>query len=108
MGKAIRLPKAIAMFASRACRQSVMLGTSLSEKEMKKIVHQMSTVDSPWVCAHGRPTMRHVKDMSHYLMQDEVKDAKYITNPCLAVWTQMDDSSESSNASNELVVLEEV
>ena len=106
--KTIRLPKAIAMFASRACRQSVMIGTTLSRKEMKNIVQQMHSVDSPWVCAHGRPTMRHVKNLSHYLFQDDSCDTKYIANPCLGVWTQIDDSSESSNDSNDLEVFEEI
>jgi hypothetical protein len=104
----IRLPKAIAMFASRACRQSVMIGTSLSHKEMRSIVQQMHTVQSPWVCAHGRPTMRHVRDLNNYLVKDDSWDNRYIANPCLGVWTQMDDSGESSNGSNELEVLEEL
>lgn len=106
--KTIRLPKAIAMFASRACRASVMIGTPLSRKEMINIVQQMHSVDSPWVCAHGRPTIRLVKNLNEYLVQDDLGDTKYIANPCLGVWTQIDDGSESSDNSNDLEVLEEV
>ncbi|CAA9995215.1 unnamed protein product [Nesidiocoris tenuis] len=52
-----------AMFASRACRKSVMIGTALNHKEMKRLVTQMGTIDHPWNCPHGRPTMRHLVNM---------------------------------------------
>ena len=55
----VRLPKAIAMFASRACRSSIMIGTALSQKEMEAVVRKMKNVAAPWDCAHGRPTLRH-------------------------------------------------
>lgn len=76
-----RLPKAIAMFASRACRSSVMIGTALSEREMEKIVRRLADVDQPWTCAHGRPTMRHVGEVLSVLQQDERRAAEYITDP---------------------------
>ncbi len=38
-----------AMFASRACRKSVMIGTALSQKEMKTIVSHMGSIEQPWV-----------------------------------------------------------
>lgn len=38
-----------AMFASRACRSSVMVGTSLSKTDMRRLVDQMGTIDQPWV-----------------------------------------------------------
>lgn len=38
-----------AMFASRACRSSVMVGTSLSKPDMRRLVDQMGTIDQPWV-----------------------------------------------------------
>uniref|UniRef100_A0A146KSI0 Mismatch repair endonuclease PMS2 n=1 Tax=Lygus hesperus TaxID=30085 RepID=A0A146KSI0_LYGHE len=52
-----------AMFASRACRKSVMVGTALDFKEMKRLVSQMGTIEHPWNCPHGRPTMRHLVNM---------------------------------------------
>ena len=49
-----------AMFASRACRKSVMIGTSLSKQDMDRLVRHMGEIEQPWNCPHGRPTMRHL------------------------------------------------
>jgi len=49
-----------AMFASRACRTSVMVGTSLSKQDMLKLVRHMGEIEQPWNCPHGRPTIRHL------------------------------------------------
>ncbi|XP_014248387.1 mismatch repair endonuclease PMS2 [Cimex lectularius] len=57
-----------AMFASRACRKSVMVGKALSLKEMRRLVTQMGTIEHPWNCPHGRPTMRHLVNLD--LLQD--------------------------------------
>ncbi|XP_034525682.1 mismatch repair endonuclease PMS2 isoform X2 [Ailuropoda melanoleuca] len=51
------------MFASRACRKSVMIGTALNTSEMKKLVTHMGEMDHPWNCPHGRPTMRHMANL---------------------------------------------
>ncbi|XP_021164897.2 mismatch repair endonuclease PMS2 isoform X1 [Fundulus heteroclitus] len=51
------------MFASRACRKSVMIGTALSVSEMKKLVTHMGEIKHPWNCPHGRPTMRHLANL---------------------------------------------
>jgi DNA mismatch repair protein PMS2 len=59
----VRLPKLLAMYASRSCRQAVMIGTSLSEREMTNLVRQLVGIEQPWNCPHGRPTMRHLADM---------------------------------------------
>ncbi|XP_033631128.1 mismatch repair endonuclease PMS2-like [Asterias rubens] len=48
------------MFASRSCRKSIMIGTALNQREMKKLVCHMTEIDQPWNCPHGRPTMRHL------------------------------------------------
>lgn len=48
--------------ASRACRGSVMIGDKLNWSQMKEIVSKMSTLQNPWVCAHNRPTIRHLMD----------------------------------------------
>ncbi|ETW10069.1 hypothetical protein H310_00455 [Aphanomyces invadans] len=60
----IRLPKTLAMFASRACRSAVMIGTALKRDEMQKILLQLAELEQPWNCPHGRPTMRHLVDLS--------------------------------------------
>ncbi|CAL8302114.1 unnamed protein product [Lota lota] len=57
------------MFASRACRKSVMIGTALSVSEMKKLVVHMGEIEQPWNCPHGRPTMRHLVNLD-VLSQD--------------------------------------
>lgn len=48
------------MFAMRACRTSVMIGKTLTLKQMGALVRKMGEIDKPWNCPHGRPTMRHV------------------------------------------------
>jgi DNA mismatch repair protein PMS2 len=37
-----------------------MVGDALKQYEMVRIVKQMSTMDNPWSCPHGRPTIRHL------------------------------------------------
>ena len=48
------------MFAMRACRSSIMIGKTLTMRQMEGLVRKMGGVDKPWNCPHGRPTMRHV------------------------------------------------
>ncbi|CAG8555016.1 5466_t:CDS:10 [Ambispora leptoticha] len=52
------------MFASRACRKAVMIGDALTRRQMQKIVKHMGEIDQPWNCPHGRPSMRHLFDLS--------------------------------------------
>lgn len=56
----LRPPRVRAMLASRACRKSIMIGTSLSHSQMSKVVRNLATIKHPWTCPHGRPTMRHL------------------------------------------------
>lgn len=56
----IRPSKVRAMFAMRACRSSIMIGQPLSRARMETVVQHLSTLDKPWNCPHGRPTMRHI------------------------------------------------
>ncbi|KAG7085388.1 hypothetical protein E1B28_002951 [Marasmius oreades] len=63
-GQVVRCSKARAMFASRACRKSVMVGMPLTKAHMTTVIHHMGKMDEPWNCPHGRPTMRHLYDMS--------------------------------------------
>jgi DNA mismatch repair protein PMS2 len=58
------------MFASRACRKSVMFGKVLSQIEMKSIVNNLSQIKQPWNCPHGRPTMRHLFDLKKLSNQE--------------------------------------
>lgn len=55
-----RPSKIVSMFASRACRSSVMFGDALNKEQMGKVLLHMGKMDHPWNCPHGRPTMRHL------------------------------------------------
>ncbi|XP_060802680.1 mismatch repair endonuclease PMS2 isoform X3 [Amyelois transitella] len=59
-----------AMFASRACRKSVMIGTALSKSDMKILVDHMAEIDKPWNCPHGRPTIRHLVNLALVHLKD--------------------------------------
>ncbi|XP_015370811.1 PREDICTED: mismatch repair endonuclease PMS2 isoform X1 [Diuraphis noxia] len=52
------------MFASRACRKSVMIGKVLNMGDMRKLINHMGEIEQPWNCPHGRPTMRHLVNLS--------------------------------------------
>ncbi|PVG03723.1 DNA mismatch repair protein MutL [Serendipita vermifera] len=71
-GSMVRCSKARAMFASRACRKSVMIGHPLTRSQMITIVRHMGTMEQPWNCPHGRPTMRHLMRMNTYLKSSKV------------------------------------
>jgi DNA mismatch repair protein PMS2 len=66
-----RLPKAVAMFASRACRHSIMIGTALNKTQMSTVVRKMLDVQNPYNCPHGRPTMKHVSNLLAVMVEDE-------------------------------------
>ncbi|KAL4898047.1 hypothetical protein BDV59DRAFT_169153 [Aspergillus ambiguus] len=59
------------MFAMRACRSSIMIGKTLTSKQMEKVVRNMGTIDKPWNCPHGRPTMRHLMSLGQWSEWDE-------------------------------------
>jgi DNA mismatch repair protein PMS2 len=60
-GSAVPRPSKVRrMFAMRACRSSIMVGKTLTTKQMQKVVSHMGEIDKPWNCPHGRPTMRHL------------------------------------------------
>merc|ERR1719253_2365863 len=91
----VRLPKAIAMFASRACRSSIMIGTTLSQKEMEVIVRKMKNVNAPWDCAHGRPTLRHVTELNGHIISDERSAIQHTAGPNLAACSQVEDADDA-------------
>uniref|UniRef100_A0A336KPN0 CSON013712 protein n=1 Tax=Culicoides sonorensis TaxID=179676 RepID=A0A336KPN0_CULSO len=62
--KDVRPSRVRCMFASRACRKSVMIGDHLTQGQMNRIVGQLSQLDQPWNCPHGRPTMRHLANLN--------------------------------------------
>jgi len=54
------------LLASRACRSSVMIGKTLKTARMREIVRHMGSMDKPWSCPHGRPTMRHLYGLEQW------------------------------------------
>ena len=62
------------MFAMRACRSSIMIGKTLTTKQMQRVVRNMGTIDKPWNCPHGRPTMRHLMSLGQWDEWDEYAD----------------------------------
>ncbi|QLG72354.1 hypothetical protein HG535_0D00610 [Zygotorulaspora mrakii] len=61
--ESLRPSKIRSMFAMRACRSSIMIGKPLAKKTMTKVVRNLSELDKPWNCPHGRPTMRHLLEL---------------------------------------------
>jgi DNA mismatch repair protein PMS2 len=66
----IKLPRLVSVFASKACRSSIMIGTHLKLHEMRNIVDNLGTIEQPWNCPHGRPTMRHLIDLKSMVGSD--------------------------------------
>ncbi|GAA5827519.1 hypothetical protein JCM11251_003846 [Rhodosporidiobolus azoricus] len=77
----VRPSKARRMFASRACRKSVMIGKALNVKQMTQIVRHMGGMDQPWACPHGRPTMRWLRLMSIHATYGHCTDEIASTAP---------------------------
>lgn len=48
-----------------------MIGKTLTHKQMERVVRNMGTIDKPWNCPHGRPTMRHLFSLRHWEEWDE-------------------------------------
>lgn len=61
------------MFAMRACRSSIMIGKTLTGKQMSTVVRHMGMIDKPWNCPHGRPTMRHLMSLNAFDVWHEGK-----------------------------------
>lgn len=62
-GSLCRPSRVRAMFASRACRKSVMVGTALTAGRMREMIDNMGKIEQPWNCPHGRPTVRHLVNL---------------------------------------------
>lgn len=60
---ALPRPKKVwALLACKACRGATMIGKALRTSEMERILTNLSILQQPWNCPHGRPTMRHLAD----------------------------------------------
>ncbi|PGH06530.1 DNA mismatch repair protein PMS2 [Blastomyces parvus] len=67
------------MFAMRACRSSIMIGKTLTTKQMDRVVRHMGMIDKPWNCPHGRPTMRHLMSLGDWGVWNEWESATQST-----------------------------
>jgi len=100
-GKMVRLSRVSSMFASRACRKSIMIGKDLNKDQMHKIVKNMGKIDNPWACPHGRPTLRHLVDLN-FLPKSKKKDKKSAGNfPDWADWDAFDDTVKKTKKRRE-------
>ena len=52
------------VLASKACRSAVMFGTPLSAAQCQQILTELAQCDLPFQCAHGRPTITPLLDLS--------------------------------------------
>lgn len=64
------------ILASKACRSAVMIGDPLSPQRQIGILRRMAGLQLPFNCPHGRPTMRHLLDLS-----DDISRADEHRNP---------------------------
>lgn len=95
------------MFAMRACRSSIMIGKTLTTRQMQRVVHNMGTIDKPWNCPHGRPTMRHLislgqsEDWNEYddPDPDEEVDADEVPPAGMDLWKRFLDANSQGEES---------
>jgi len=50
------------LLACRACRGAIMIGKALRVGEMERVLANLGSLEQPWNCPHGRPTIRHLID----------------------------------------------
>jgi DNA mismatch repair protein PMS2 len=67
----VRCSKVRAMLAMRACRSSIMVGKPLSMSTMESVVKNLASLDKPWNCPHGRPTLRHITTIAEWVFYSE-------------------------------------
>ncbi|KAK0102105.1 hypothetical protein ONS95_001095 [Cadophora gregata] len=75
-GTVPRPAKVRKMFAMRACRSSIMIGKTLTHKQMGKVVTHLGELDKPWNCPHGRPTMRHLCGLGEWDIEGWKEDVR--------------------------------
>ena len=71
-------PGLIDMINSRACRSAIMFNDNLSLQECKTLVGKLADCVFPFMCAHGRPSMVPIVDVSR------IERSNYALDPCAA------------------------
>lgn len=94
------------MFAMRACRSSIMIGKTLTTRQMQRVVRNMGTIDKPWNCPHGRPTMRHLMSLGQWEEWDEYDgdeegDSQDLNSGGLYVWRNYVEQAEMEDDEDE-------
>ena len=88
------------MFASRACRSAVMIGTALSRSKLQTLVRHMSEMEHPWACPHGRPTMRHLFDLSQLRAMEAERAEGRATSSAAAAFASRASSADPPRAAS--------
>jgi DNA mismatch repair protein PMS2 len=51
------IPSVRSEMANKACRRAVKIGDPINREKMTQIINNLSELEAPWNCPHGRPTM---------------------------------------------------
>lgn len=101
-GTVPRPSKVRKMFAMRACRSSIMIGKTLTHKQMGKVVKHLGELDKPWNCPHGRPTMRHLCGLGvwdeHGWKEDFESDGENLRSTDWAAYVRLNRGDPGSTA----------
>lgn len=65
-GRNIKCSKIRSICAMKACRSLIMIGQALTKSAMEQIVRNLASLNKPWNCPHGRPTMRHLVELKDW------------------------------------------
>lgn len=59
------------ILAMKACRKSIMIGQHLTPTIMARVLKNLTTLDKPWNCPHGRPTVRYLYKLKRRMFEED-------------------------------------
>lgn len=62
-----------------------MIGQNLTHKEQMNILAKLDKTDIPWNCAHGRPTMSHIRSLVETLLEDDDCTERHIGSVTMTI-----------------------
>jgi DNA mismatch repair ATPase MutL len=62
----LRPRKIHGILALKACKGAVFIGEVLSKRTMRDLIDHLRPLRRPWICAHGRPTMRYLLNFDNF------------------------------------------
>lgn len=77
LARRLRPPAVSRILASKACRGAIMFGDTLSSEEVCGLVNNLAACSLPFQCAHGRPSVYPIADLSQLLASQRRKKYKY-------------------------------